>query len=540
MARVMASRNSSLVGSGCVDLGASAPSGLELVRSFTAPEMVWTEDGATCGSIQNAANRLAELSQKWQAIPVDCGNPCFGCTAGETCCSSRGRCERGVCVCRGGAHGIDCSESPRRNKLSNLSAHPRPAGFRIYVYDLPGEFSIRPYALRSCRRADTSMYSAEERFLRLLLADKRVRTTNPNEADLFYVPTFTTSGPAGNVGCDRARLLLVQKYIATRYTFWARCEGCDHVFFMTNDRGACGLGPAGKNSIILSHWGLLGPYAPTMTEYDKIGRQYLDTLQLLAGINSARWCHSPHKDIVVPPFYAGIGQVQGSADSSPRKFLLTFAGGIWGYNNRPHRGKKNLSYYSLGMRQALFMRYSQTADQRIRMIDHAVPDSIFSLSEFCLAPAGGGFGIRLMKAIALNCVPLISQPYVLQPFEDLLRYEDFSVRVGHNDVADLSDHLQQLQPLTARMRRRLYDAHRAFSWEQGGLAYNYTVFTLCLRAKELKYGTAAHAECTQLAAALPSQGKARLRRFPSWFPPQLKSTIHSSIAMRSSRYRSAA
>ena len=174
------------------------------------------------------------------------------------------------------------------------------------------------------------------------------------------------------------------------------------------------------------------------------------------------------------------------------------------------------------------------------MIDHAVPDSIFSLSEFCLAPAGGGFGIRLMKAIALNCVPLISQPYVLQPFEDLLRYEDFSVRVGHNEVADLSDHLQQLQPLTARMRRRLYDAHRAFSWEQNGLAYNYTVLALCLRAKELKYGTAAHAECTQLAAALPSQGKTRLRRFPSWFPPQLKSTIRSSIAMRSSRYRSAA
>ena len=503
-----------------------SPSVMELATSFVAPARPWDEDGATCGSIQTTANRLEDMSRKWRALPPECFHSCFGCNHGVGCCSSRGKCVRGICICEHGARGPDCAEGRDVSSEKTLSS-----GVRIYVYDLPDELALRPYSLRVCQQTDTSMYSAEQRFLRLLLADRGVRTENPSEADLFYVPTFTTYGPAGNTGCDRARMLMIQRSIATRYPFWSKCDGCDHVFFMTNDRGACGLGPAGANPIIVSHWGLLGPYAPMMTEFGMIDGHYVNGSLLEAGMRSGRWCHSPHKDIVVPPYYAHNGRGK-DATSSEKKCLLSFAGGIWGYNNRPHRGRKNLSYYSQGMRQAIFMRYSQpSADRRIQVMEHAAPDSIFSSSEFCLAPSGGGFGIRLMKAAALNCVPLVAQPFVVQPFEDLLRYDEFSVRVGHEHVNDLADYLEKKKHGAASMRRRLHAAHDAFSWDRNGLAYNYTILALCLRAKELQQGTATQGKCTQLAAGLPFQSR-RLRVHPHWFPVPLKSAIRSMTAMR--------
>ena len=43
----------------------------------------------------------------------------------------------------------------------------------------------------------------------------------------------------------------------------------------------------------------------------------------------------------------------------------------------------------------------------------------------------------MAKSAALNCVPLIAQPYVVQGFEDLLPYEHFSLRVEFDEVPQL-------------------------------------------------------------------------------------------------------
>jgi hypothetical protein len=48
---------------------------------------------------------------------------------------------------------------------------------------------------------------------------------------------------------------------------------------------------------------------------------------------------------------------------------------------------------------------------------------------FCLAPYGWGWGVRLSQIILAGCVPVIIQPHVFQPFEDLLDYSQFSVRL---------------------------------------------------------------------------------------------------------------
>ena len=45
----------------------------------------------------------------------------------------------------------------------------------------------------------------------------------------------------------------------------------------------------------------------------------------------------------------------------------------------------------------------------------------------CLAPSGDGWGIRLAKSVLSGCVPVIIQPSVRQPFDDLLNYSKFAL-----------------------------------------------------------------------------------------------------------------
>ena len=61
-------------------------------------------------------------------------------------CNGRGTCEFGTCVCHGGAFGIDCAEG------SPPLDWPQPEGLSIYVYELPHEFAVIPFA--RCRDHD--------------------------------------------------------------------------------------------------------------------------------------------------------------------------------------------------------------------------------------------------------------------------------------------------------------------------------------------------------------------------------------------------
>ena len=101
---------------------------------------------------------------------------CWGCVHNDTdqhCCSGRGDCRVGLCMCRDGAFGMDCAHEAeaeatqagtaevttastaagrghRRSRLSSRPSQPRPAavestaaaaplGLRIYVHEMPFE-----------------------------------------------------------------------------------------------------------------------------------------------------------------------------------------------------------------------------------------------------------------------------------------------------------------------------------------------------------------------------------------------------------------
>ena len=83
------------------------------------------------------------------------------------------------------------------------------------------------------------------------------------------------------------------------------------------------------------------------------------------------------------------------------------------------------------------------------------------------------------------------------------------------------------------MRRMLEVVRPAFIWdEQMGLAYNYTLLSLCHRAIELhgRLRAGPSASCTALAAALPLAKPHR--RVPQWYPPAMRQATEALMRER--------
>ena len=149
--------------------------------------------------------------------------------------------------------------------------------------------------------------------------------------------------------------------------------------------------------------------------------------------------------------------------------------------------------YSQGVRQAI---------QRLHINESAfVLGGRFTLDElraarFCLCPSGWGWGWRLSLAIVTQCVPVIIQPNVTQPFEDLLAgtpyaYETFALRLTKEDIPALPAILRAFpEERLCAMQQMLARVYRAFLWQQSqgpafASAYDLTQILLCRRAKAL-------------------------------------------------------
>jgi len=56
-----------------------------------------------------------------------------------------------------------------------------------------------------------------------------VRTEDPAEANLFFVPAFTYAY-TGNLGNPNDHFHFVVQHISQRYPYWNRSSGLDHIF----------------------------------------------------------------------------------------------------------------------------------------------------------------------------------------------------------------------------------------------------------------------------------------------------------------------
>jgi hypothetical protein len=91
-------------------------------------------------------------------------------------------------------------------------------------------------------RCLTHMFAAEE-FVHDFLLTSPVRTHNPEEADWFYTPVYTTCDLMPNglpLPFKSPRIMRsVISYISIHWPYWNRTEGADHFFVVPHDFGAC-------------------------------------------------------------------------------------------------------------------------------------------------------------------------------------------------------------------------------------------------------------------------------------------------------------
>lgn len=116
-----------------------------------------------------------------------------------------------------------------------------PVGrLKVYVYELPSKYNKK--ILQKDPRCLNHMFAAEI-FMHRFLLSSPVRTLNPDEADWFYTPIYTTCDLTPNglplpFKSPRMMRSAIQ-LISSNWPFWNRTEGADHFFVVPHDFGAC-------------------------------------------------------------------------------------------------------------------------------------------------------------------------------------------------------------------------------------------------------------------------------------------------------------
>ena len=124
--------------------------------------------------------------------------------------------------------------------------------------------------------------------------------------------------------------------------------------------------------------------------------------------------------------------------------------------------------YSKGVRQRLYELYHR--DPEFFFGDVAAYDYGHEMAEakFCLClPGFAPWSPRLIESVLAGCIPVIISDDIVLPFEDIVDWTKFSIRVSESDLEHLPDLLFALTP--AQVRQLLDNVERArtyFTWSE--------------------------------------------------------------------------
>jgi hypothetical protein len=94
--------------------------------------------------------------------------------------------------------------------------------------------------------------------------------------------------------------------------------------------------------------------------------------------------------------------------------------------------------------------------------------------------------MRLHQAVLAGCVPVIIQEHVFMPYEDLLPYDDFSLRLNNADLPFLREILRAISDTQyKRLLAGVFQYRDAFHWDDswGSQAFDYTIASLRRRSQ---------------------------------------------------------
>ncbi|PIA53521.1 hypothetical protein AQUCO_00900245v1 [Aquilegia coerulea] len=392
-------------------------------------------------------------------------------------CSHHGYCRGGFCQCDSGWYGTDCSIPSALSSVQEWPQWLRPATLHvpdnahltidnidavvekkrplIYVYDLPPEFNShllegRHFRFECVNRIYTDqnatfwtdqLYGSQMALYESILASP-YRTLNGEEADYFFVPVLdsciiTRADDAPHLSLRshlglRSSLTLefykkAYDHITEKYPFWNRSSGKDHIW---HDVSSLGNTNSKHNHSTTAYWA---------DNWD--------------GIPSTRRgnhpCFDPEKDLVLPAWkQPDPGSLRLKLWSRPRKERTKFFYFNGNLGPAYEHGRPEATY-SMGIRQKLAKEFGSSPDKEGKLGNQHAEDVIvtplrsdnyyedLANSLFCGVLPGDGWSGRMEDSVLHGCIPVIIQDGIFLPYENVLNYESFAVRIREDDIPNL-------------------------------------------------------------------------------------------------------
>ncbi|KAG9439335.1 hypothetical protein H6P81_019500 [Aristolochia fimbriata] len=298
------------------------------------------------------------------------------------------------------------------SKLAVKSGPPIQSPTKIFLYNLPRKFTygvIESYL--TARNSPTTdlkypgnQHSAEWYLFSDLITPERVnspvvRVFYPEDADLFYVPFFSSlslvvnpPGKAPGAYSDERMQEELMEWLDEQ-VYWKRNFGWDHVFICQDPNALYKVIDRVKNGVLL------------VSDFGRLNR---DQASLV-------------KDVILP-YSHRINPFKGEVGVDGRKSLLFFMGNRY----RKEGGKvRDTLFQILEKEPDVIIKHGTQSRESRRMATQGMHSS-----KFCLHPAGDTpSACRLFDAIVSLCIPVIVSDYIELPFEDVIDYTKISIFV---------------------------------------------------------------------------------------------------------------
>ncbi|CAD5192060.1 probable beta-1,4-xylosyltransferase IRX10 [Musa acuminata AAA Group] len=308
-----------------------------------------------------------------------------------------------------------------------------PVGsLKVFVYELPSKYNED--LVEKDPRCLTHMFAAEI-FMHRFLLSSPVRTLDPEKADWFYVPVYSTcdltkSGlPLPFRSPQMVRSAIQQ--IALNWPYWNRTEGADHFFVVPHDFGACFHY---QEEIAIKH-GIM-PLLQRATLIQTFGQKNHVCLK--------------EGSIVITP-YASPQRMQAHLlpPYIPRTIFVYFRGLLHDGINDPEG-----CHYARGARASLWLNFKNNPLFDISTYHPTTYYEDMQRAVFCLCPLGWApWSPRLVEAVIFGCIPVIIADDIVLPFADAIPWEDIAVFVAENDIPKL-DRILTSMPMEVILRKQ--------------------------------------------------------------------------------------
>ncbi|KAL3523049.1 hypothetical protein ACH5RR_015883 [Cinchona calisaya] len=335
---------------------------------------------------------------------------------------------------------------------------------KIYMYDLPRKFTYgviesydksrgaQPKNDDSLLKYPGNQHSAEWYLFKDLnrpsheRVDSAVtRVDDPEEADLFYVPFFSSLSLVVNL--NRPGTLI--EHPAVLYSdeemqesliewlenqeYWKRNNGWDHVFICQDPNALYKVVDRVKNGVLL------------VSDFGRLTRDQGSFV----------------KDVILP-YSHRINSYLGDIGAENRDKLLFFMGNRY----RKEGGKvRDLLFQILENEKDVIIKHGAQSRESRREATKGM-----HTSKFCLHPAGDTpSACRLFDAILSLCIPVVVSDYVELPFEDVIDYRKVAIFVDSNTAVKPGYLVKLLRSVNTHrileFQRNLYEVKHYFEYE---------------------------------------------------------------------------